>query len=122
MRVIGINFLTRVYVDQEGLSFLVAHVQNSQNSLLQSGDIIFSANGMLFTPGRDLTRTINLPGSTENVSLGVIRGDWMGEIVTGTSIIKPFGEDVANRRITDAVEKVWIDHQVEVGDIVNPAW
>lgn len=122
VRVIGIILVTRVYVDKDGVSFLVAHVQSSHNPLLGAGDIIFSANGMLFTPGRDLTRTINLPGSPDNISLGVIRGDWVGEIVTGSSIIQPNQNEVADRRVVDAVEKVWIDHQVETGAIQNPAW
>ncbi len=122
VRILGGTMINKIYVDLDGLSYLVAHVQSSTNPAIAAGDIIFAANGTLFAPGRDLTVILNLPGAPSTASLAVIRGDWIGEVNAQTSLIVPTDEEVANRRVVDAVEKVLIDLAVKAGHIKNPAW
>ncbi|MCS7159329.1 MAG: hypothetical protein RMJ19_02555, partial [Gemmatales bacterium] len=115
VRVLGIQLQNRIYVDQKGQSYLVAQIQSSNNPALLAGDVIFAADGMLLAPGQDLTVILNRPGATDPALLLVLRLGEFTVVPAFTTIVRYQPQEINQRRVVDAAEKVYLDLQVSQG-------
>ncbi|GBD36000.1 hypothetical protein HRbin36_01117 [bacterium HR36] len=122
VRLLGIQPIKRIYVDQLGISYLVVQVQSSSNPDLLPGDVIFAVDGIFFAPGRDLAVLVNRPDAPATPVLLVLRHGNFVLVPIRTVVAFPTPQEINLRRICDATERVWLEERVLKGEIANPAW